>query len=276
MIADRFSPISLQSLNAKAEMLKRLDNKYVLTAAELDRVAPSLAEAFDILEIGDKRSFSYRTCYFDTPDLRSYYDHSKGRRIRSKVRVRRYLDADDLCFVEVKLKDKRKITVKKRLRYDPACFNVLDDGALTHVAQSHRDVYGHEFPHRIIPVIYMQYERMTLVAKAGGERMTIDTHLQFWNVKRLHAVPEERFILETKSCFGRGVADRILRRAGFHPVGSCSKYCMGLAALGQARNFNRFLPAMRRLEIAGRDTIPGAATASQSPLSGAAPSAIVA
>lgn len=59
-------------------------------------------------------------------------------------------------------------------------------------------------------------------------------------------LPLGRSIVAVRS-FGRGIADNILRGAGCHPVGSCSKYCIGLAALGVVPQFNKFLPAFRRL-----------------------------
>ena len=45
----------------------------------------------------------------------------------------------------------------------------------------------------------MRYKRITLVAKAGGERMTIDTDV---------------LIVEAKSALVRGYADNSLRLAG--------------------------------------------------------------
>ena len=110
-LAQAFCPISLAALNAKAAMLERLDNKYVVDAAVLRRAADDLAGHFDILEIDALRSFTYETCYFDDAGWRSYFDHHQGKRRRAKVRIRRYVEAG-LCFLEIKLKDKRGITVK--------------------------------------------------------------------------------------------------------------------------------------------------------------------
>ena len=55
----RFTPISLQALNAKAEMLERIDNKYIMPAAKLARALTALTDGFDILEIEGKRAFTY-------------------------------------------------------------------------------------------------------------------------------------------------------------------------------------------------------------------------
>ena len=46
-----FDPIGLATLNARAEMLERLDNKYVVKRGVLRSAAAELARHFDILEI---------------------------------------------------------------------------------------------------------------------------------------------------------------------------------------------------------------------------------
>ena len=173
-----FSPISLAALNAKAAMLERLDNKYVVHEDVLRAALTELALHFDVLEIDGKRAFTYETCYFDDDELHSYYDHHQGRRRRCKVRVRKYTDAQ-LCFVEVKLKDKRGITVKKRLDYTVDKYGTLDDAACAHVDRCYRNLYGEPFRHTLQAVIEMRYQRVTLVAREGGERMTIDGNLWF-------------------------------------------------------------------------------------------------
>jgi len=246
MIEQAFSPISLEALNAKAAMLTRRDNKYVVPLEAFEKLSPSFAAEFDILDIDGKRSFGYRTQYYDTPDFGSFRDHVQGRRIRSKIRTRHYLDAD-LCFLEVKLKTARKVTVKKRQAHDLAGFEELAEPAMRFVDDAHLGQYRRAGPQEILPVMQMQYQRMTLVARNGGERLTIDRGLQFWNDDRSDEIAKTMMIIETKSAFGRGRADTILRRAGFHPIGSCSKYCIGLAALGQVPRVNKFLPAINRL-----------------------------
>jgi hypothetical protein len=244
-----FTPISLDALNAKAAMLERLDNKYAVRTAVLQQALPELAAHFDVLEIDGRRSFTYETCYFDDPERRSYHDHHQGRRQRIKVRVRRYVEAG-IAFVEVKLKDRRGTTVKKRQPCDPARFDQLGPEALQHVERSHMALYGRPFGRPLEPVLRMSYRRITLVAREGGERMTIDTDIRFFAG---HAALHERrtgddvFIVETKSANGRGLADRVLRALHQHPTNGCSKYCVGMGATGAVGRINRFRPALRKL-----------------------------
>jgi VTC domain len=242
-----FRPISLQDLNAKAAMLERLDNKYVVRASVLAALAPELAEVFDVLEIDGRRAFTYETCYFDDPELRSYHDHHQGRRQRMKVRVRRYVEAG-LCFVEVKLKDKRGVTIKKRLPYDADRSDQLDEKAMAHVRGAWETLYGRPFERSLAPSLRMRYQRVTLVAREGGERMTIDHGITFFGSgDDHHGTPQDVFIVEAKSANGRGIADAMLRRHHQHPTNGCSKYCVGMSITGLVQKFNRFRPALRKL-----------------------------
>jgi hypothetical protein len=245
-LTDAFASISLDALNAKAAMLERLDHKYVVRADVLREAVPQLADSFDVLEIDGLRSFLYRTCYFDDPELRAFHDHHQGRRQRMKVRVRHYVDAN-LCFVEVKLKDKRGITVKKRLRCGVDEFGMLSDDGLAHVERCHADLYGRAFGRPLDAVLWMRYHRVTLVAREGGERMTIDTGICFDALGEIRHTGEDLFIVETKSANGNGLADRVLRRLHQHPTPGCSKYCVGMSVTGAVSRHNRFLPALRKL-----------------------------
>jgi hypothetical protein len=241
-----FQPISLSSLNAKAEMLRRRDNKYVVERGVLTEALEEFALHFDVLEIGGRRSFTYDTCYFDSSEHGCYRDHHRGRRRRAKVRIRNYVGAN-LCFVEVKLKDKRGETIKKRLAHDPARAQELGAHALEFVHACYHDLYRTEFPYSLQRALDMRYRRITLVAKDGGERMTIDNCLEFTHGNQAQAVDKDLFIIETKSSNGNGAADKVLRSLHRHPMKHCSKYCTGTAALREGIKTNNFRPVMRKL-----------------------------
>lgn len=242
-----FDTIFLDGLNSNAAMLERLDQKYIIPAIRLRRAFDAFRDIFDVLEIDGKRAFTYATRYFDDPEQRGYYDHHQGRRKRCKVRVRHYVDAG-FSYLEVKLKDKRDVTVKKRLQV-AGMLEELDQPCTDFIDRCHSDLYGVALDRHLSPVIDIQYERITLVAKEGGERMTIDTRIDFFAGDRARAVSPEVFIVETKSAKGNGIADAILRSLHLHPTSRCSKYCIGMAALGQVDHANRFLPALKRLSL---------------------------
>ena len=250
MIAEglsRFTPLGLDALNDKAAMLVRLDNKYIVPEAQILPALAAFADHFDVLEIDGRRAFTYATRYYDDTSRRAYFDHHQGRRKRCKVRVRHYLDAR-FSYLEVKLKDARDVTVKRRLPV-PYLSEGLDGRARAFVDTCHQDLYGEALDLSLEPVVAMQYQRITLVAKAGGERMTVDTDLTFGTDRGMPVVSPGMFILETKSARGYGVADAILRRLQLRATASVSKYCVAMVALGDVSRRNRFLPALRRLNL---------------------------
>lgn len=251
----RFDAIDLESLNARAAMMERQDNKYIVPVARLCAALEVLRDGFDVLEIGGMRCFGYATRYFDDPLLRAYHDHHQGRRKRSKIRARHYEDAG-LTFLEVKLKDRRDITIKKRMPLDRMP-EVLDAACARFIDRCHADAFGAPLARNLRPAIAMRYERITLVAREGGERLTLDTRLIFHADGQSRAVSPELFIIETKSANGNGQADKVLRGLHLHPTTRVSKYCVAMAAMGQVARANRFLPALRRLDLAN----PAARTA---------------
>ena len=255
-----FSPISLSDLNAKAEMMERIDNKYVVSRDGLAQIIPALAQHFDILEIDQRRAFTYDTRYFDDAGHSAYYEHHQGRRKGFKVRTRSYADAG-LCYLEVKVKAARGMTMKNRIPHDPAASDQLDSASWDYIHSTYSDHYQKPFRYALQWTLDIRYKRITLVAKDGGERMTIDTDLAFTSAKHTRRCGSDMFIVETKSALGRGYADLCLRRVHERPMGKCSKYCIGMAALGEVQKSNLFLPAMRKLGLAPADQPRKAAVA---------------
>lgn len=257
-LIEPFESITLEALNEKAEMLERIDNKYVLHRPSLEKILPDLATQFDMLEIEHRRAFTYDTRYFDDPALSAYYEHHQGLRKGFKVRIRRYVDAG-LCFLEVKVKGERGATVKHRLPHDPMNADRLSPEALEFARMTYKNHYDKPFTYDLQNALDVRYQRITLVAKEGGERMTIDTNLQFRDSGKALELGTDIFIVETKSALGRGFADKCLRAVHERPTKRCSKYCIGQAALGKVARFNHFLPTMRKLQIdkaANRAAVP--------------------
>ena len=246
---DQFAPIDLQLLNDKAAMLARIDNKYVIPRSVMDQIAPALADIYDVLEIDHRRAFTYDTRYFDDAGHSAYYEHHQGMRRGFKVRARRYVDAN-LAYLEVKLKGVRGMTIKHRLELDAIPDTHLSPEAYGFARDTYRAQYGKEFVYDLRATLDIRYQRITLVAKSGGERMTIDTGLTFRNQTGFLDVGQDMFIVETKSALGRGFADRLLRQIHVRPVKRCSKYCLGVATLGDVTRYNHFLPTLRKLGIA--------------------------
>jgi len=104
----------LAELNARAPLLDRLENKYVVSAGAFAQSLDALRNDFDVLAIDGQTTFTYETIYYDTDSLLAYRQHAQGKRRRFKIRCRRYVDSD-LYFFEVKLKGSRGRTIKRRM-----------------------------------------------------------------------------------------------------------------------------------------------------------------
>jgi len=243
-----FAAITLAQLDASAPLFSRQDRKYIVPEEVLDEALGEWSQNFDVLEIDGNRSFLYRSLYFDDNRYSNFHDHHMGRRIRFKVRTRHYVDTDTY-YLEMKLKGTRGRTLKSRLLHLPESITALDAVALEYINRTYFDVYRRPLHAELTPAIRVDYIRTTLVAKQGGARITIDRNLAFTSGSEVFTVDAGKAVLETKSDNGNAIADRTLRRLHQHPVPRCSKYCIGLAALGRVDRYNNFRAAMRKLNV---------------------------
>ena len=113
-ILQQFKPISLAEMDSVA-LLKRTDTKFILREADLIELLPELAAHYTCLETNNTKLSHYNSQYFDSPDYYFYKQHHNGNAGRIKVRIRSYVESD-LSFLEIKRKDKKGDTIKKRIR----------------------------------------------------------------------------------------------------------------------------------------------------------------
>ncbi|NRQ50435.1 polyphosphate polymerase domain-containing protein [Aeromicrobium stalagmiti] len=235
-------PISLDDLTARAELLTRIDRKYLVTRAIADRLVTELDDRAMVLEIDGAREFGYRSVYFDTPALSSYLGAAQGRRRRFKVRIRTYLDSGDR-FVEVKTRGQRGSTVKERVpawrddRLDP------DDRA--YVREALRAGGIEADVRSLAPVLTTEYDRSTLYSPVSGGRTTIDTELHWQLPGGGGFTPRDLAIVETKSTGSASEVDRLLWSMRQRPR-SVSKYATGLAVMRPDLPSHRWHPVIRR------------------------------
>lgn len=217
-------PVTLAELDDRAGLLTRSDRKYVMTVERLAAVLDRLPAMMQVLDVDGVRHFAYESVYFDTPLLDSYLSGARGRRRRFKVRTRTYLDSER-CFLEVKVKNGRGQTVKRRIEHPRERAEQLTDDARSFVAE-HVTVLPTVLD--LAPVLTTRYTRTTLVG--DGLRATIDTDLTCTRVDGATATFAGVAIVETKSTGRPSDVDRALWAAGVRPV-ACSKYAVGMAAL---------------------------------------------
>ena len=205
-------------------MLSRIDNKYIVRRDALEPVIAEIADKFEILAINNRRAFTYDTRYFDDPERSAYYEHHQGLRKGFKVRVRRYADAD-LCFLEVKVKGKRGMTLKHRQPYDPDQIEQLTAEGFGFASNTYSDHYGKPFEYNLKRALDLRYQRITLVAKAV--RQTDDTRHDFVGYLK-------RCDTSRDPAADRCVGGVIEAKAGC--VFGMNDQCAAIAALGSHRN----------------------------------------
>jgi hypothetical protein len=238
-----FDTISLEDLNKYAALLDREENKYLVATDQFIKLMSDLKQAFYVLEIEKQTVFSYKSMYFDSTDLIGYTYHNQGRtKRRFKIRTREYIDSG-LCFFEVKLKNKRGGTIKKRIPYTTDNYGAITNEALRFLRDTYESTYGQLFSYDISPQVEVSYSRITLVAKNSPERVTIDFNLSFSGHDKTTPV-RPLIIVETKSSTGRGIADTIFRKHGIKSR-SCSKYCLGANLLDHNVKYNNFKPLLK-------------------------------
>jgi len=238
--ATALEPISLAHVTRVAGLQTRTDNKYLLTPEQFAELMDNIPTSTRVLDIDDRRVFSYESMYFDTEDLALFRAHRQRRRRRFKVRTRSYVDTGGTTF-EVKLKGYREQTVKHRTPHDFERRRELTGSARSFLHNVLRDEYGVNAP-ALEPSLMTTYRRSTLVDSQNAARLTCDVDLWCANDHTGAAGPD-LVLVESKSAGGRAPADNALKAMGIRPV-SLSKYCIGTALVHPgvpANKWNRLL-----------------------------------
>jgi hypothetical protein len=170
-ILSRFEAISLEEVN-RASLMRRKDNKYLFGFQHLPALLDMVGKDYRVLEIDGNRSQHYHTRYFDTDSREMYHRHHRGLANRHKVRIRRY-GSGSLHFLEVKKKNAKGITTKKRVKTNSMEHEILlkEEEFLTSVS-----------PYAgtgIDAAMENTFNRITLVSHKQSERVTLDYALKF-------------------------------------------------------------------------------------------------
>ena len=230
---DFFEKFSLEELQKRAPMNRRVDRKYVLSKEALPAVLAACASSYQLLTINSKHVFDYDTWYYDTPEYTLYHHHHQGKGNRFKVRKRVYVHSGE-TFVEVKKKNNKGITEKYRILASDlttASDFIFDNTALK--------------SDELVQSLAIQYQRITLLHKTKPEKVTFDFNLKF-SKEQATADFSNLVIVEVKTERGRDMDfAKLMKQLGIRSA-SISKYCLGLIALHQPIKFNTFKPIYRR------------------------------
>jgi hypothetical protein len=226
----RFDPVSLEELDERAALLRRVDHKYAVEQEPFAELLERLRDDHQMLEIEGRREFAYCSTYFDTPELRCFVEHVEDRQPRFKARTRLYEDTDH-CVFEVKLKREDGETDKRQVDHAVKDAERFTEEARKCLAEALGDI-GLDAPERMEPTLLTRFSRITLASRTGSERLTCDLGVRLSHPDGEAAVLRGGLILvETKSESGESPADRVLAELGLEPI-SVSKYRVGMSLVG--------------------------------------------
>ncbi len=216
----------------KVKLLDRMDRKYTFPSYRLEEVLKQLTDKYTMLDIDGFRTAHYETRYFDTPDYQMYIQHHNKKLNRYKVRFRTYLDTG-IHYFEVKFKNNKGRTIKKRTLVNPVSFDISGDAEALLLKRSPY------FKEQLQESLRVYYTRITLVSHNHHERVTIDTNLSYRIGDRVASFPN-MVIAEVKQERHRSshFID-VMKQARIHDI-SISKYCLGIATLVPNIKYNNF------------------------------------
>lgn len=238
-----FPPISLKEMDG-VKLMNRTDTKYIFPVSFFATVMNELKDHYRILEIDGKRLCRYETLYYDTSDFELYNKHHAGKLNRYKIRHRTYIDSHT-GFLEVKFKNNKGRTIKTRIAQAtvPREWEGESNDFLSKTLPFN--------PAILHPVIWINYNRYTLVNKAGSERVTVDLDLEFIKEQQ-HKKLENIVIAEVKQDRRKSSPFMDIMKKYHLREGSISKYCMGIASVCETVKKNNF---KNKLTIINRKNI---------------------
>ena len=235
-------------LNHSIRKFNRFELKYILTLQQAEKFKNALRAFMRSDENGsDNGRYSLTSLYYDSPDLRCYWEKEYGIRYRRKLRLRRYENGETLTeetpiFVEIKQRIDR-VTQKRRavLPYSDALRLCSDRQIPDHSAEDRsviEEIYVFLWQYNLRPVSIVRYDRQAFVGSEYdlGLRVTFDTALTF-QVHPLHLheaqqglslLPAHQVVMEIKvneripSWLTGLIADHNLR------LERVSKYCRSI------------------------------------------------
>jgi hypothetical protein len=246
-ILQEFEPIDLKEMDA-VKLMNRTDTKFLFTMKQFETVLNEVKDQYRVLEVNGKRLNQYKTLYYDTANLNLYAQHHKGKLNRYKIRHRTYVESET-GFIEVKFKNNKGRTIKKRIKELMPPLNWEGENKLfLNKTQPFE-------PSTLIPAIWVNYCRYTLVHKTELERLTIDINLEFVKDSVTKSL-DGLVIAEVKQEKRKPTAFLKMMKKYHIREGSISKYCMGIALTCDGIKKNNFKKKLLTLKhLINHDTI---------------------
>ena len=228
---NKFETITLSEMD-DVKLMSRTDTKFVFNFLRLPEFLEKLSRFYKVLLIDGNLIHDYKSLYFDTEDRKFYIEHHNRRVNRNKIRFREYVGSG-LTFLEIKLKNNKGKTIKKRIKVD------LISESITEKQQKYiNKIVG--YPIEVSAKQWINFSRVTFVHKTQKERLTMDINFTF-NNKKDEGGLRNIVIAEVKQERMSRSSDfmRVAKEMSILPM-RLSKYCMSTLSLNPKLKKNRF------------------------------------
>jgi len=242
-----FHPIELDKLNT-IKLMKRYDTKFIFHRDKLTSVFDYLYKNYQVLEIDKKRAFKYDNLYFDTDDFFFYHQHHNQRLNRYKIRCRRYNESNQ-CYFEIKFKNNKNKTIKKRILLDDKEINNVLSEKSKEFARKTILISNGDIIDKVNPSLWIGFNRITFANLINKERLTFDINLTYTD-KRLNSNKINNLIIaeiKSENISLNSPFFKYLKNLKIFP-GKFSKYCIGIAISEKNIKSNRFKKDLFKLE----------------------------
>lgn len=181
----------MNNLNHTLRKFNRFELKYLVTLQQAERFNTALRAYLLPDDHGNQNGrYALTSLYYDSPDLRCFWEKEAGVRVRRKLRMRRYENGEVLTeetpiFVEIKQRSD-SVTQKRRvlLPYGEALRLCNDRQMPDHDPEDQatiEEIYAFVWQYNLRPVCIVRYERQAFMGTEYdiGLRVTFDTALSF-------------------------------------------------------------------------------------------------
>ena len=228
---NKFETITLSEMD-DVKLMSRTDTKFVFNFLRLPEFLEKLSRFYKVLLIDENLIHDYKSLYFDTEDRKFYIEHHNRRVNRNKIRFREYVGSG-LTFLEIKLKNNKGKTIKKRIKVNSISEEITEQ----------QQKYIHKiigYPIEVSAKQWINFSRVTFVHKTQKERLTMDINLTF-NNKKDEGDLKNIVIAEVKQERMSRSSDfmRVAKEMSILPM-RLSKYCMSTLSLNPKLKKNRF------------------------------------
>ncbi|MBI5949114.1 MAG: polyphosphate polymerase domain-containing protein [Chloroflexi bacterium] len=250
LVADREQP---SAAHGAVRLFNRFELKYIADRTLVARVRDEFSRVLTPDAHGVDGFYPVWSCYYDTPDLRFYWEKIDGERFRRKLRIRHYgppetLTPDTPVWVEIKQRVNRA-TQKRRARLPYSEALRLCSGLEPQACDPGDERFVEEIlvlvaQLRLIPVSVVGYVREAFLGaeEDGRLRVTVDSHIRGRDRDLDLGMPSEnRFVVHPElSVMELKVNERVpywltecVARHNLQLV-RLSKYCQSIEAYGRA------------------------------------------